>query len=96
VIGGAGTRYGALLGGFLYTLADQRLGSLGGSSQVQKLPSVLEKPLSEPLFVLGTIFILLVFFVPGGLAGFGRRLRVLRRSAGFEQVPLKRAAKEAQ
>jgi branched-chain amino acid transport system permease protein len=81
VIGGAGTRYGALLGGFLYTLADQRLGSLSSSSQVQDLPAVLEKPLSEPLFILGTLFILLVFFIPGGLAGFGRRLRVLRRAA---------------
>jgi branched-chain amino acid transport system permease protein len=96
VIGGAGTRYGALLGGFLYTLADQRLGSLGGSSQVERLPSVLEKPLSEPLFVLGTIFILLVFFVPGGLTGFGRRLRLLRRSAGLEPAPVKRAVKGAQ
>jgi branched-chain amino acid transport system permease protein len=78
VIGGAGTRYGALLGGFLYTLADQRLGVLAGSSRVQDLPSVLEKPLSEPLFILGTLFILLVFFVPGGLAGLGRRLRLVR------------------
>jgi len=75
VIGGAGTRYGALLGGFLYTLADQRLGSLAGSSTVEKLPSVLETPLSEPLFILGTLFVLLVFFVPGGLAGLGARLR---------------------
>jgi branched-chain amino acid transport system permease protein len=78
VIGGAGTRYGALLGGFLYTLADQRLGVLAGSSRVQDLPSVLEKPLSEPLFILGTLFILLVFFVPGGLASLGRRLRLVR------------------
>jgi branched-chain amino acid transport system permease protein len=84
VIGGAGTRYGALLGGFLYTLADQRLGSLAGSSTIRDLPSVLEKPLSEPLFILGTLFILLVFFVPGGLASFGRRLRFLRRTAGVE------------
>jgi branched-chain amino acid transport system permease protein len=78
VIGGAGTRYGALLGGFLYTLADQRLGSLAGSSTIDGLPSMLEKPLSEPLFILGTLFILLVFFVPGGLAGLGRRLRLVR------------------
>jgi branched-chain amino acid transport system permease protein len=81
VIGGAGTRYGALLGGFLYTLLDQRLGSFAGSSQVQDLPNVIQTPLSEPLFILGTLFILLVFFIPGGLAGFGRRLRVLRRAA---------------
>lgn len=78
VIGGAGTRYGALLGGFLYTLADQRLGSLAGSSTVEKLPAVLETPLSEPLFILGTLFVLLVFFVPGGLAGLGARLRRAR------------------
>lgn len=78
VIGGAGTRYGAMLGGFLYTLADQRLGTLSGGSTIEKLPTVLETPLSEPLFILGTLFILLVFFVPGGLAGLGRRLRLVR------------------
>jgi branched-chain amino acid transport system permease protein len=81
VIGGAGTRYGALLGGFLYTLADQRLGSLAGSSQVQDLPTVIRTPLSEPLFILGTIFILLVFFVPGGLASLAHRVRLLRQAA---------------
>jgi branched-chain amino acid transport system permease protein len=79
VIGGAGTRYGALLGGFLYTLADQRLGTLSGSSTVEGLPSVLETPLSEPLFVLGVLFILLVFFVPGGLASIGHRVTRMRR-----------------
>jgi branched-chain amino acid transport system permease protein len=79
VIGGAGTRYGAMLGGFLYTLADQRLGSFASSERIQDLPPVLEKPLSEPLFILGTLFILLVFFVPGGLASLGPRLRGRRR-----------------
>ena len=46
--------------------------------EIEKLPSVLETPLSEPLFILGTLFVLLVFFVPGGLAGLGRRLRQVR------------------
>jgi len=78
VIGGAGTRYGALLGGFLYTLADQRLGALASSSTIDDLPSVLSTPLSEPLFILGTLFILLVFFVPGGLASLGHRRRRVR------------------
>jgi branched-chain amino acid transport system permease protein len=78
VIGGAGTRYGALMGGFLYTLADQRLGALAGSSTIDDLPSVLSTPLSEPLFILGTLFILLVFFVPGGLASLGHRRRRVR------------------
>ena len=84
VIGGAGTRYGALLGGFLYTLLDQRLGALAGSTEVQGLPNVIRTPLSEPLFILGTFFILLVFFVPGGLASIGRRVRLLRRTAKLE------------
>jgi branched-chain amino acid transport system permease protein len=84
VLGGAGTRYGALLGGFLYTLADQRLGALAGSSTIEELPSVLSTPLSEPLFILGTIFILLVFFVPGGLASLAGRAHLLRRGVGLE------------
>jgi branched-chain amino acid transport system permease protein len=81
VIGGTGTRWGAMIGGALYTLLDHRLGSLAGSDAVSQLPSVLEKPLSEPLFVLGTLFILLVYFVPGGVAGFraGRRPRAIER-----------------
>ena len=84
VIGGAGTRYGALLGGFLYTLADQRLGSLASSSRIEDLPTVLSTPLSEPLFILGTLFILLVFFVPGGLASLGSRVRRTRRMPPVE------------
>src|SRR5207244_4494821 len=68
VLGGTGTIWGALLGGALYTLLDQRLGALGSSSAVQGLPKVLRTPLAEPLFVLGVLFILLVYFMPGGLA----------------------------
>ena len=78
VLGGAGTRYGAMLGGFLYTLLDQRLGSLASSSDVQELPDVFRVPLSEPLFLLGALFIAIVFFVPGGLASLPTRLRGLR------------------
>jgi branched-chain amino acid transport system permease protein len=78
VLGGAGTRYGAMIGGFLYTLLDQRLGAVSGSSRVQDLPDVLRVPLSEPLFLLGTLFILLVFFVPGGVASLPARLRGIR------------------
>jgi branched-chain amino acid transport system permease protein len=69
VLGGAGTRWGAFLGGMLYTFADKRLPVLAGSDFVQGLPAFLSTPLSEPLFVLGTLFILIVFFVPGGIAG---------------------------
>jgi branched-chain amino acid transport system permease protein len=75
VLGGAGMRWGALLGGILYTYLDQRLPALASSEQVQDLPRVFRTPLSEPLFVLGVLFILLVFFLPGGIAGIGRRGR---------------------
>ena len=71
VIGGAGA-LGAVLGGILYTYLDNRLGALGSSSAVHDLPKVLRTPLEQPLFVLGTIFILIVFFLPGGIAGLGR------------------------
>ncbi len=87
VIGGAGTRWGAVLGGILYTYLDNRLVAVAGSSEVQGLPTVLRVPLSEPLFVLGVLFILIVFFLPGGIAGLTVRgpretLVALRRRVG--------------
>jgi branched-chain amino acid transport system permease protein len=75
VIGGAGSRWGAVLGGILYTYLDNRLGALGDSSTVHGLPHVLRTPLEQPLFLLGTIFILIVFFLPGGIAGLAARGR---------------------
>jgi branched-chain amino acid transport system permease protein len=85
VLGGTGTGWGALLGGGLYTLLDNRLGALGTSSQVQGLPGVLRTPLSEPLFVLGVLFILLVYFMPGGIAGLATR----GRSGGYPRKMLR-------
>lgn len=69
VLGGVGFRWGAILGGVLYTLLDQRLTVLAGAEAIQNLPDVLRIPLSEPLFLLGTVFILVVMFLPGGIAG---------------------------
>jgi branched-chain amino acid transport system permease protein len=85
VIGGTGTRWGAVLGGALYTFLEFRLPDWSDSSTVRDLPSVIETPLSEPLFVLGSLFILLVFFVPGGIAGLltlrpRRGLRLLEQT----------------
>jgi branched-chain amino acid transport system permease protein len=82
VLGGAGTRWGAILGGVLYKYFEDRLGAIGGSSTVEDLPSVLRTPLSEPLFLLGTLFILLVFFMPGGIA----RLSFRGRRAGLRRL----------
>ncbi len=69
VIGGAGSRWGAVLGGILYTYLNDRLVAVGSSSTIEGLPHALRTPLEQPLFLLGVIFILIVFFLPGGLTG---------------------------
>jgi branched-chain amino acid transport system permease protein len=79
VLGGPGTRWGPLLGGFLFTYLDYRLVALGESDAVAGLPGFLRGPLSQPLFILGTVFILAVYFFPGGLAGLRTRLGPLGR-----------------
>ncbi len=79
VLGGAGSRFGALAGGFVYTLLDYRLRNLAGEERIQALPDVLRVPLSEPLFLLGALFVAIVFFAPGGISSLPARLRLLAR-----------------
>ena len=78
VLGGSGTRWGPLVGGVLYTWADHRLGDLAGSDAVAGLPAVLRVPLSQPLFLLGTLFVLVVYLLPGGVVRLPGRLRAAR------------------
>ena len=73
VLGGVGTLWGAVLGGVVYEYLDFRLVALSNTAAVQALPGLLRVPLSEPLFLLGVLFIVLVLFVPGGLGGALRR-----------------------
>ncbi|WP_327286992.1 branched-chain amino acid ABC transporter permease [Streptomyces sp. NBC_01198] len=75
VLGGSGSRWGPLIGGVLYTWADHRLGDLAGSGAVSDLPSVLRVPLSQPLFLLGALFVATVVALPGGLTRLPARLR---------------------
>jgi len=87
VLGGVGFRWGAILGGVLYTILDQRLTVLARAEGIQQLPDVLRVPLSEPLFILGVLFILVVMFLPGGIAGtVDSRLR--RRRGGTADAGL--------
>lgn len=79
VLGGVGFRWGAIVGGVLYTILDQRLTVLARSEGIQSLPDFLRIPLSEPLFLLGVLFILVVIFLPGGIAGTVDSLRRRRR-----------------
>ncbi|MFE3148914.1 branched-chain amino acid ABC transporter permease [Streptomyces sp. NPDC059218] len=80
VLGGSGTRWGPMAGGILYTWADHRLGDLAGSGAVAELPAVLRVPLSQPLFLLGVLFVAVVHLLPGGLARLPSRLRGARRT----------------
>lgn len=85
VLGGVGSRWGAVLGGFLYTILVQRLAVFASSDVVESLPAVLRVPASEPMFILGVLFVLVVLFLPGGLAGIGRTVTARRRAGGRER-----------
>ncbi|GAA3744078.1 branched-chain amino acid ABC transporter permease [Salinactinospora qingdaonensis] len=74
-LGGAGTRWGPPLGAIVYTYVDHRLLELAASDSFDALPAVVRAPLSQPLFILGSLFVVMVFFFPGGLAALPGRLR---------------------
>lgn len=92
VLGGSGTRWGPLLGGVLYTWAGHRLGDLANSAAVADLPAVLRVPLSQPLFLLGGLFVVVVYLLPGGLARLPARLRAARAGSA---VPVRIRGNEA-
>jgi len=100
VIGGAGSRWGAVLGGILYTYVNNRLVAIGSSSAVEGLPKGVRTPLEQPLFLLGVIFILIVVFLPGGLAGLANRgrpsgLRRLEEAVRTTPAPAAQPQEEA-
>ena len=77
IIGGSGALWGPVAGAVLYHYLEIRLTRWAGSEAVQDLPAAIERPLRDPLFVFGVLFVLLVLFFPSGLAGAvqGRRPR---------------------
>jgi len=83
IIGGSGSLWGPVAGALLYHYLDIRLTDWAASDAVAGLPTVLSRPLRDPLFIFGVIFILLVMFFPRGIAGvFGGRLRPFRHVFG--------------
>ncbi|NND02690.1 MAG: branched-chain amino acid ABC transporter permease [Acidimicrobiia bacterium] len=82
VLGGAGKLWGAALGGFIYGILNLRLSGVATSDFIDSLPNWIGGPLSEPLFVLGVLFILLILYFPGGLISIPARLFSSRRSTG--------------
>lgn len=79
VLGGLGTRWGAAVGGLLYVVADNKLTTLAGSAAFEQLPSVVRGPLTQPVFLLGVLFICVIMFAPGGLAGAVRLAEMRKR-----------------
>lgn len=81
VLGGMGRLWGAALGGMVFAYLQLRLPTLARSGVFEPLPDWLEGPVSQPLFILGVLFILLVMFAPGGLASIPDRISAARRAS---------------
>jgi branched-chain amino acid transport system permease protein len=75
VLGGAGTRWGAVAGAIVYVYLQQYLLKIAAEPSFGSLPAVLRVPLSQPDFLLGAIFVLFILFAPGGIAGLVSRKR---------------------
>ncbi|MGA3218044.1 MAG: branched-chain amino acid ABC transporter permease [Acidimicrobiales bacterium] len=82
VLGGAGTRWGAVVGAVVYVYLQQYLLKIAAEPSFASLPAVLRVPLSQPQFLLGAIFVLFVLFAPGGIAGLIGRITARRASHG--------------
>jgi branched-chain amino acid transport system permease protein len=75
ILGGPVTRWGAVLGGILYSVLSTRLNVISEGTALDSLPRIIGGPLAEPAFTLGLIFILIVMFAPGGISGAYYRAR---------------------
>lgn len=69
VLGGAGTRWGAVAGAIVYVYLQQYLLKIAAEPSFGSLPAALRVPLSQPDFLLGAVFVLFILFAPGGIAG---------------------------
>jgi branched-chain amino acid transport system permease protein len=68
VLGGLGTRWGAVAGAIVYIYLQQELLKFAAEPSFANLPAPLRVPLSQPGFLLGALFIVFILFVPGGIA----------------------------
>ena len=76
VIGGAVSRWGAVLGGIFYSFASTRMQDLTQQEAFKTIPKWIGGPIAEPALLLGLIFIFIVMFSPGGISGAYYRLRM--------------------
>jgi branched-chain amino acid transport system permease protein len=73
IIGGAGSLWGAILGAAIVRYLDHYLNVLSTSGFVGSLPGWLHQTIGQPLLIFGVIYLLLVYFVPQGIAGLVQR-----------------------
>ena len=79
VLGGPGTRWGPIVGAVAYTYLDHRLTSMGVAARDADLPAWLGQLLSQPMLLLGLVFMLVVVLAPDGVNPWrGRLVRFLR------------------
>lgn len=85
VLGGAGRRWGAVTGALVYVYLQQYLLKVAAEPSFNRLPAALRDPLSQPEFLLGTLFVVFVLFAPGGIAALAERV-THRRPKGTAEV----------
>lgn len=79
VLGGAGSRWGAVTGAIVYVYLQQYLLKVAAEPSFGSLPAALRVPLSQPDFLLGAIFVVFILFAPGGIAGLLARKPFARK-----------------
>ena len=93
VLGGRGVLWGAVLGGVLYTFLNLRLTALSSLPAIDELPAFVSAPISEPNFLLGLVFVIVILTMPGGLASlFTGRAGARRRKRAVEPGSSRQAA----
>jgi branched-chain amino acid transport system permease protein len=75
VLGGSGSGWGPVAGAMVYVYLQQYLLKIAAEPSFGALPGIVRVPLSQPDFLLGTIFILFILFAPRGLAGLTQKGR---------------------
>jgi branched-chain amino acid transport system permease protein len=74
VIGGTGTFWGPVVGAVFARVSAPLLDKLADSGTVQGLSEPVERAVTSQPLVLGTVYILFVLFLPGGIAGAAQRV----------------------
>lgn len=96
ILGGSGRLWGAAIGGAIYGILTLRLPALSTSGVLDGLPETLRRVISEPLFVLGVIFILVILLLPTGIAGGIDRARsILGKALDIRRGPSNRVNDES-